>query len=213
MAGIRSSVLVLLAASVIPLAAGCTTDNDAAQHPAESGQATTSSTGTQSSRPTLTAPKLQPPQQDNKYSASTGRSKVVFDPCTWISDVTIQKAGFEPASRKRGDDLVAEYSFLTCDFSSPTKDLSLNSGNASWDEDLKKVGSYSEPTTVNGREAVWVRDPTPALRRSCQIDVRTKVGFVQIAVDLTDQVARGTDPCVGLLDIATTIEPEIGKDN
>ncbi|MFD0365789.1 DUF3558 domain-containing protein [Nocardia sp. GCM10030253] len=211
MTAIRNSLLVLLATTVVPLAASCSTDNNAAQDPAESGQATTSPTGTQSTRPTLTAPKLQPPQQDNKYSSSTGRPAVVFDPCTWISDDAARRAGFVPTSRKRLDDLVAEYTFLTCTFSSAERTLRLNSGNATWAENLAKVGTYSEPTTVNGREALLVRDPE--VRRGCQIDVRTKVGFVQIAVDLTDRAPRGTDPCDGLRDIATTIEPEIGKDN
>ncbi|MFQ6328735.1 DUF3558 domain-containing protein [Nocardia sp. CWNU-33] len=213
MTGIRKASLTLATIAVTSLVASCSADNGAAQPTADSTQATASSTGEPSTRPTLTALKLQPPPQDNKYTASTGRPKVVFDPCTWISDETIQKAGFDSASRKRADDLVAEYSFLTCDFSSPTRDLSLNSGNATWEENARKVGSYSEQTTVNGREALLVRDPATALRRSCQIDVRTKVGFVQVAVDLTERAPRGTDPCDGLLDIATTIEPEIGKGN
>lgn len=106
---------------------------------------------------------------------------------------------------------MAEYTFLTCTFSSQQRTLRLNSGNVTWEEDLAKVGSYSESTTVNGRQALLVRDPvTP---RGCEIDVRTKVGIVQIAVDLTDRAPRSVAPCDGIQDIASTIEPEIGKDN
>ncbi|MEV6428786.1 DUF3558 domain-containing protein [Nocardia sp. NPDC051463] len=210
MTGIRNSVLALLIMTVTPLAVSCSPDNDVVP-PANPGQANTSSAATQSPRPTLTDSKLQPPPQDNKYTSSTARPKIVFDPCTWISDETIQRAGFDPTSRKRGRDLIAEYSFLTCNFSAPLRDLAVDSGNATWAENLAKVGTYSEPTTVNGREALLVRDPE--VRRGCQIDVRTKVGFVQIAVDLTDRAARGTDPCAGIQDVATAIEPEIGKDN
>jgi hypothetical protein len=203
--------MALLVLAIAPLAASCSGTDSATQRPTDPTQATTSSTQTQSTRPTLTNPKLQPPSQDNKYTASTGRPRVVFDPCTWISDDTVQKAGFAPASRERGRDLVAEYSFLICHFSSPERNLSLLSGNAIWEEDLAKVGSYSEPITVNGRQALLVRDPvTP---RGCQIDVRTKVGFVQISVDLTDRAPRDLAPCDGMRDIASTIEPEIGKDN
>ncbi|WP_227998649.1 DUF3558 domain-containing protein [Nocardia australiensis] len=211
MTRIRNTVLALLAASATSLAASCSSGSDTAQHPADSSQATASSAGTQSAHPTLTNPKLQPPTQDNQYTASTGRPKVVFDPCTWISDDAVQRAGFDPASRKRGDDLVAEYSFLTCDFHSVARTLMLNSGNATWAENLVKVGSYSKPITVNGREALLVRDPQ--VSRNCQIDLRTKVGFVQTDVYLTDRAPRDLDPCDGVSDIASTIEPEIGKDN
>lgn len=207
----RSTSITLLVLAVTTITASCSSTDDGTQHPTDSTQAATSSAETHSTRPTLTDPKIQPPTQDNKYTASTGRPKVVFDPCTWISDDTVQKSGFDPASRKRGDDLVAEYSFLTCDFSSPTRTLLLNSGNATWEENLAKVGSFSEPTTVNGREALWVRDT--ALPRGCQIDVRTKVGFVQISVLLTRRAPVDLAPCDGMLDIASTIEPEIGKDN
>ncbi|MFQ6393156.1 DUF3558 domain-containing protein [Nocardia sp. KC 131] len=199
-----------MALATAALTTNCSTDNGPAEPLATSGQATTS-IGSQPSRPTLTASKLQPPPQDNKYTASTGRPKIVFDPCTWISDATIQKSGFDPVSRKRGDDLIAEYSFLTCDFSSRERNLMLNSGNATWAEDLAKVGTFSEPTTVNGREALLVRDPD--LHRACQVDVRTKVGFVQISTFLTDLAPRSTAPCDGMLEIVTAIEPEIGKDN
>ncbi|MEV2224019.1 DUF3558 domain-containing protein [Nocardia vinacea] len=202
-------VLALLALTVMPLVASCSSNSDTAQDPAGSGQTTSSSTP--SARPTLTNPKLQPPSQDTKYTASTGRPKVVFDPCTWISDDTARRAGFDPASRARGDDLVAEYSFLTCDFLSTLRTLQLNSGNATWEEDLAKVGSYSEPITVNGRQALLVRDPQ--VSRNCQIDLRTKVGFVQVDVYLTDRAPQTLNPCDGITDIASTIEPEIGKDN
>ncbi|WP_433523015.1 DUF3558 domain-containing protein [Nocardia pseudovaccinii] len=211
MTGMRKALIALLAITVTPFAVSCSTNNDPTQPAVNSGQASTSSTDTQSARPTLTAPKLQPPSQDNKYTASTGRPKIVFDPCTWVNDQTIQKAGFDPASRKRGRDLVAEYSFLVCSFSSQLRDLSLDSGNATWAEDLAKVGSFSEPITVNGREALLVHDPE--VHRGCQVDVRTKVGFVQIAVYLTDRAPQTLNPCDGITDIASTIEPEIGKDN
>ncbi|WP_084483928.1 DUF3558 domain-containing protein [Nocardia anaemiae] len=202
-------LLALLALTAMPLAASCSSNSDTAQDQVGSGQTTSSSAP--SARPTLTNPKLQPPSQDNKYTASTGRPKVVFDPCTWISDDAARRAGFDPASRARGDDLVAEYSFLTCDFLSTLRTLQLNSGNASWEEDLAKVGSYSEPITVNGRQALLVRDPQ--VSRNCQIDLRTKVGFVQVDVYLTDRAPQNLNPCDGITDIASTIEPEIGKDN
>ncbi|MGY2063403.1 hypothetical protein ACW9HQ_51635, partial [Nocardia gipuzkoensis] len=85
--------------------------------------------------PTLTKPDIQPPPLHNQYTNS-GRPDVAFDPCTWIPDDAVQKAGFDPASRKRGDDQVAEETFLVCTFSAKNRTLSVVSGNVSWNEDL-----------------------------------------------------------------------------
>ena len=190
----------ILAASI----SGCSQNPDHS-----SSGATASEVDASLSRPTLTASKLQPPAQHNQYTTK-GRPEIVFDPCTWISDDTVRKSGFDPGSRKRGKDVIAEYSFLTCDFSSDTKYLMLNSGNATWEEDLQKVGGYSEPATINGRPALIVRDP--ALPETCQIDLKTKAGFVQITVDPIYSTSNSSD-CSNLPNIASNIEKEIGKDN
>ncbi|MDR7171223.1 hypothetical protein J2W56_004982 [Nocardia kruczakiae] len=211
MTAIRSSIFAA-AMAVVAVASlgGCTDDGSAA-----SSESTTQPTSSSiASRPTLTNSKLQPPSQHD-VQMTTGRPAVVFDPCTWISDDTVRKSGFDPGTRKRGHDQIAEISFLTCSFDSDSgssinyNSLSVNSGNATWDEDLTKVRRYSEPVTINGREAMWVRDPQ--VQSMCQIDLRTKVGFAQVAVSSNDpQAAR---PCDNLLSIASNIESEIGKDN
>lgn len=167
---ITGCVLVALAAS------GCSssTGSDSAD-PSGSG----TSTATQAARPTLTDPKLQPPSQDNKYTQSTGRPKVVFDPCTWITDADIESVGFRPGSRKRGSDLVAEYTFLTCDFRTPDSAMSLglDSGNVTWEEDLQKNGYVLEPTTVNGRQAGLLRGEKGD-ESLCRVHLRTNAGIV-----------------------------------
>ncbi|MBF6172530.1 DUF3558 domain-containing protein [Nocardia blacklockiae] len=199
--------VAVLAGTVAITVGGCSSSEGS-----DGTSATTSASSTGASRPTLTASSLQPPPQDNKYSSSSGRPKVVFDPCTWVSDASITKAGFDPKSRKRGHDTVAETIFLTCEFSSRLRDLAVDSTNATWDENLKKNGAWSEPTSVNGREALWVRDPQ--LAGACEIDLRTEAGFTQVAVNLTDLTnPQETPPCQGLLDIASAIEPDIGKEN
>ncbi|WP_245552185.1 DUF3558 domain-containing protein [Nocardia aobensis] len=212
MTAIRSSIFATaVAVAAVASLSGCT-DNGGSS--ASSDSTTQPSPRSVATRPTLTNPKLQPPSQHDVHMTS-GRPAVVFDPCTWISDDTIRKSGFDPSTRKRGHDQIAEISFLTCSFDSDSgssinyNSLSVNSGNATWDEDLTKVRSYSEPVTINGREAMWVRDPQ--VQSMCQIDLRTKVGFAQVAVSSNDpQAAR---PCENLLNIASNIESEIGKDN
>ncbi|MBF6242122.1 DUF3558 domain-containing protein [Nocardia elegans] len=198
----------LLAGAVIFCAVACS--GGGTSENSDSAPATPVSTSSVS-RPTLTASKLQPPSQHNEDAAS-GRPSVIFDPCTWISDQTISKVGYAPSSRHRIKDIVAENTFLTCGFSSPLRSLRINSGNATWAEDFQKNAGKTEPATVNGREAIWVRDP--AFPESCEIDLRTKVGFVQVISDLTDETNPGqTPPCDGLLETASAVETEIGKDN
>ncbi|MEU4836725.1 DUF3558 domain-containing protein [Nocardia testacea] len=162
-------------------------------------------------RPTLTDAKLQPPPQQNEYTTQ-GRPEVVFDPCTWISDEAVTEAGLDPSTRRRGDDLVAEYIFLTCDFEGPLRELQINSGNVAWEEDLRKNGAFSEPVAVNGREGLRVQDPaTPG---ACSIHVRTKVGFVMFSSVRTFEGSQaGLQRCDGVQEIAEALEPEIGAEN
>ncbi|WP_348773674.1 DUF3558 domain-containing protein [Nocardia cyriacigeorgica] len=185
----------------------------------DSDSATSSSTAmpvnstTQGSpvRPTLTDTSLQPPTQQNKYTTE-GRPEVVVDPCTWFGDEAIAKAGLDPSTRRRGSDLVAEYTFLTCDFDGKYRDLSIDSGNVTWEEDLQKNGAISEPLTVNGRDAMWVLDPD--LQGTCDIHLRTKVGFVILsAVRTHEGIQAGLQRCDGVLEMAEAIEPEIGEEN
>ncbi|MGV9926698.1 DUF3558 domain-containing protein [Nocardia rhamnosiphila] len=193
------------------LSVGCAKDSEAPAEGPRVAAGTSTSPGSVPSRPTLTAPRLQPPSNQNEYTTK-GRADVVFDPCTWINDDAILRAGLDPASRQRGRDLIAEYTFLTCDFDGLNWDLQIDSGNLSWQEDLDKNGPNSEPLTVNGREAMWVRDPQ--LIKTCDIHVRTKVGFVIFSTSRTFEGSEaGLERCDGVLHIAETLEPSIGSEN
>ncbi|BCK58451.1 DUF3558 domain-containing protein [Nocardia wallacei] len=198
-------------AAVAMLAAGCTSGQGASNESdtlSSSSLSPSAEATRQAPQPTLTAQALQPPEQH----PAPGRTAVVFDPCTWIPDDSIVKAGFDPNSRTRGSDQTGVQTFLACRFSSQPRLLTVMSGNVTWDEDLQKNSSRSEPISVNGREAMWVHDP--GIRRGCEIHMRTKVGFVDLLTTLTvDGAVQGLRPCDGLLEIATAIEPSIGKDN
>ncbi|WP_198165346.1 DUF3558 domain-containing protein [Nocardia fusca] len=193
------------------LSVGCSQGSEAPAEGPPVAAGTSTSPGSVASRPTLTAPNLQPPVEQNEYTTD-GRAEVVFDPCTWISDDAVSRAGLDPASRRRGRDLIAEYTFLTCDFDGLNWDLQIDSGNLSWQEDVDKNGANSEPLTINGREAMWVRDPR--LVKTCDIHVRTKVGFVIFSTSRTFEGSEaGLERCDGVLHIAETLEPSIGPDN
>lgn len=206
----RSVVIVAAAAGAVVSLAACS-------NPVEPGEAasTTSESSelsqTSSARPTLTESRLQPPPLENEYTTQ-GRPEVVFDPCTWISDKAVSEAGLDPATRRRGNDLVAEYTFLTCDFDGQLRDLSIESGNVAWEEDLQRYSASSEPLTVNGREALLVQDPEQV--RVCGIHLRTKVGFVMFSSTRTfEGTEAGLQRCDGVLEIAKALEPEIGEEN
>ncbi|WP_345494682.1 DUF3558 domain-containing protein [Nocardia callitridis] len=207
----RALLTGLLAITLAAVGVGCSASEGAPQSGEDVSQSGEGSTGTQAARPTITDSKLQPPPQDKKSAVDSGRPPIVFDPCTWVSNSALQRAGFDPSSRRRLDDIVAEYSFLTCIVTSKDRKLRMNSGNATWEENLAKVGSYSQPTNINGRSALQFRDPDGL--GSCEIDIQTKVGFVQLAVDLTRFASPEADTCDDIQNIAATIEPEIGKDN
>ncbi|MEV0770832.1 DUF3558 domain-containing protein [Nocardia salmonicida] len=200
-------ILVALAGSA------CSSSPDTAG-PEASGSSS-SVTETQAARTTLTDAKLQPPSQDNKYTQSSVRPKVVFDPCTWIDAADIDAVGFRSESRRRGPDLVAEYTFLTCIFRNADNTLSVNvdSGNISWDENLQKNGAWLQATTVNGRQAGLVRGQ-PGGEDACQVHLLTKAGVVIVGtLVLSLGKNQNLDPCANIMEIASAVEKSIGKEN
>ncbi|MEV5651614.1 DUF3558 domain-containing protein [Nocardia sp. NPDC052254] len=184
-------------------ASACTSDNDSSS--------TSTEVQNHSSHPTLTNPGLQPPSQEGE--SGSDRPKVVFDPCTWISDDTVTAAGFDPASRKRAHDQVTEFTSFTCRFQSDLRSLDVDSLNVSFEEDQAKNSSWLHKTaTVNGREAAYGQDP--AIPGSCEVHLRTKSGTVFINTLLTlNGRGESADPCENINSIAAAVESSIGKDN
>ncbi|WP_459547579.1 DUF3558 domain-containing protein [Nocardia sp. X0981] len=198
------------AALLLFVVAACSDGSDVAGAGEPSASVAESPTSV-AARSTLTAPRLQPPAQEGKY-VNKDRPDVVFDPCTWISDDAIREAGFDPATRKRGKDFLAEWTFLVCGFESEVIVLSVMSGNVTLEEETEKNGSWQQPITVNGREATMGREPER--RDSCTVNIRTKVGAVFVDQLLSHEGRiQGTDPCVDIEKTAAIIEREIGEEN
>lgn len=178
---------------------------------ADTPSASPSAAAGEGARPTLTAPKLQPPEQEGRW-VNEGRPEVVFDPCTWISDDTARAAGFDPSTRERGEDFIAEWTFLVCGFESETITLSVMSGNVSLEQETEKNGSWQRPIMVNGREATIGKEPER--KDSCTVNIRTEAGvvFVDQLLKLEGRVQQ-TDPCMGIEETAAAVESEIGEGN
>ncbi|MFD3508281.1 DUF3558 family protein [Nocardia sp. NPDC058666] len=209
------SVAVCATLTLAVLAPGCSQNTSPDGSPTAPSSAALSSSTASAARPTLTDAKLQPPNQDNKYTQSGGRPKVVVDPCTWTPDDTIRAIGLDPTTRKRGRDLVAEYTFLTCDFASgPAQDrwsLAVDSGNVSLDEVRQRYAGKSENIDINGREAVrTVKNGAT----TCAVDMKTSVGY--LGVEAAFEATPGPDtpaPCDKAMEFARGLEPIIGAGN
>lgn len=206
---VAQGIVAVLAAAVI---SGCSTGSETAGTAAS--VAPSEAEKTTSARPTLAAPNLQPPAQDGP-DVNKNRPDVVFDPCTWIRDDAIRDAGFDPASRKRGEDFVAEYTFLTCRFESELIDISVMSGNVTLEEEIQKsskTGPWQQQIMVNGRDATMGKDPE--LPGFCELNIRTAVGvvFLEQRLSLEGRIQK-TDPCMNIERTAALIEQEIGEGN
>lgn len=180
--------------------------------PEIAGQPPTATATTTSMPPTLTASKLQPPSQDNEYAESSGRPKVVFDPCTWVPDSAVSSLGLDPSTRERGNDMVAEYTFLTCHVGNADESVRLDSGNVTLDEVRKKYAGRTQDMSINGRNAILT--PNKTASDDCSIDMETKAGYFGVTVIVsTPGGLKGMKPCDNIVHIAETLEPYIGEGN
>ena len=204
----QSGAIVALAISAGFLAA-CSSDNSAGSQLSQSVPPSSQQQKTSAS-PTLTASKLQPPSQDNNRFNGE-RPKVVVDPCTWISDDAVARIGFDPSTRKRGNDIVGEYVFLTCDFSTPERTLQLDSGNVTLDEVKRKYDGKTQPLNISGREAVMTHKTNAD---ECSLDMRTNAGYLGLSFIVhTPGKSKGINSCDDIVEAATILEPSIGKEN
>ncbi|MFD3706133.1 DUF3558 domain-containing protein [Nocardia sp. NPDC058658] len=207
----RRALVVSSAVMTAAVLAACSSGGEGNRDPAKLTESPVASPSA-AARPTLTAPNLQPPLQDNKYTKSSSRPKVVVDPCTWVADSAIQEAGFDPGSRRRGSDVVAENIFLTCNFKQGEDAvLALESGNVTLDEVRKKYPGDTEELIINGRLAVKSKKDDSS---GCSIDLQTNAGYFGITVRThTSGRTKGMQSCDNIVEIATVLEPSIGKEN
>ncbi|MFB8282667.1 hypothetical protein [Nocardia colli] len=69
-----------------------------------------------SAPPSLAASLPPAPTQRNQ-----GRQEVKTDPCHKVDDQTVTRIGFDPATRKRDDQIFDTYSFIGCTFDEEDK--------------------------------------------------------------------------------------------
>lgn len=205
----RVPIVTVLAAAALTVAACSSSHGTAAGSSSPSPGTTSSKSAGSPPFPTLTEPSLQPPTQHNQ-----NRPDVAFDPCTWIDDATLSHLGYDPTTRKRTNDINAEYTFLNCAFASPDKAYTLNilSGNRTMDEGRAKdsgEGAQIQDTTISGRAEMIVRTTEPD---TCDVLLQTKAGYVDFERTIFSFKIDGPTPerCSGMTDLVQGIIPRIG---
>jgi hypothetical protein len=124
------------------------------------------------------------------------------------------RLGYDPTTRKRMEDINAEYTFLNCAFKSPDRAYALDilSGNQTMDEGRAKdssEGSQIQETTIGGRAAMIVRTTDTD---TCDVLLQTKAGYIDFQRTIFADHLAGPTPerCSGMTDLVQGIIPRIG---
>lgn len=151
----KHSGIALALASTAIVAVGCSSGDDG-------GKPTETTTATVAKPSVAISVKPAPDQPRNSLSP------VKFDPCVGIGDDTVTKAGFEPKTRERRDQVHDDYAFIGCVFDRKEQvrgqalgvgSLTIFSTNLTLEEFRKREGGGATGIKVNGRDAITYRKP------------------------------------------------------
>ncbi|ASF10904.1 hypothetical protein NBRGN_065_00440 [Nocardia brasiliensis NBRC 14402] len=144
-----------------------------------------------------------------------GRKDVTFDPCFKLDDVTIERAGYDPRTRRRKDFIADGYSALGCEFTRKEQGLLMgslvtSSSNLTLDEYKNRYASSAATTSVAGREAVTYQLPGDSTNTTCFLAMKATDGVLQLQLDVNK--ARTADrPCDLIRSTAESIEPSLPR--
>lgn len=153
-----------------------------------------------------------PPAQKNR----TGRPAVTFDPCTAIGDAEIQKLGFDPSTRKRGDLAADTYTVLGCNFDQKnaeglnTRSLVIEATNLTLQDYRTRPTESLTNTTIAGRDAVTYLLAGSAVSGTCFLAMDSPVGVINLQLDLNLARVIGK-PCDEIPALATTLQQDLPK--
>ncbi|MGV9611362.1 DUF3558 domain-containing protein [Nocardia xishanensis] len=146
------------------------------------GQATDTTASTVAKPSIAVTVKPAPEQPRNS------RRPVEFDPCFEIGDDTVRRAGFDPITRERSDQIHDGYAFISCAFERKEEvrgevlrvgSLTISSTNVTLDEFRKREGSSAAEIKVNEREAITYRRPEA---EACYVVMAGPDGTLDISV-------------------------------
>ncbi|MFI9511251.1 DUF3558 family protein [Nocardia sp. NPDC052566] len=142
---------------------------------------------------------------------SNARKPVRYDPCFEIGDTTVVKAGFDPKTRERVDQVHDDYAFLSCSFdrkqdvrgrSLRVGSLTVSSTNITLDEFRQREGAAATNTKVNGRDAITYRR---SAEEACYVVMNGPDGTVDVRVSSAAALSEW-NACDHAQEIAAIIE-------
>ncbi|WP_232111103.1 DUF3558 family protein [Nocardia wallacei] len=184
------------------LSAACTSRDDS------DGPGTTTSTA---AKPSISVSVNPAPEQD-----PAGSKPVAYDPCLEIGDETIAKAGFDPATRERSDQVHTGYAFIGCTFerkeqvggvSRRVGSLTISSTNISLDQFRKREGSAAREIKINGKEAITYG---MAAAEACNVVTNGPDGAIDVQVDSAAALSNWRG-CDHVQEIASTIDAVVSE--
>ncbi|WP_280362902.1 DUF3558 domain-containing protein [Nocardia wallacei] len=169
-------------------------------------------TSPSSQRPSIGAPVKAAPEQD-----PAGRKPVGYDPCLEIGDTSVSKAGFDPSTRERSDQLHTGYAFIGCTFERKEQvrgnihrvgSLTISSTDITLDqfrEREQREGAAATEISVNGREAIFYKRPAG---EACFVVMKGPDAAIDLQVDSAAALTEWS-ACDHAQEIAAIIESEL----
>lgn len=170
--------IALVATSAVIMSAGCTSS----EHKTEP---------TSTAVPTTAKPSLVVTVNPAPNQPRNSRKSVELDPCVEVGDDTVTKAGFEPKTRERADQVHDDYAFIGCSFERKQEvrgqvrtvgSLTVSSTNLTLDEFRKREGTAATEIRLNGHDAVTYKRPQG---EACFVVLSGPDGTLDISVTST----------------------------
>jgi hypothetical protein len=184
------------------LGAGCASTHD------EAG----SQSAVSSAKPSIAVTVKSAPSQD-----PNGNPPVRFDPCTEIDDATVLKAGFDPKTRQRSDQLHTGYAFIGCTFDRKEMvrgqelsvgSLVVSSTTITLDQFRQREGAAASEININSKEAITYRTPEA---EACNVVIKDGPdGTIDVGIDSTEALTDW-QACDHAQEIAAIIDLSITK--
>ncbi|MGO4615641.1 DUF3558 domain-containing protein [Nocardia sp. 2YAB30] len=193
--------IALALVSTAIVAGGCSSREDG-------GEQTVAATSTTTAPSIAVSVKPAPTQPRNS------RSPVKFDPCFEIGDDTVAKAGFDPKTRERTDQVHDDYAFISCAFERKQEvrghilgvgSLTISSTNVTLDEFRKREGGKAAGIKVNGRDAITYRRPEG---EACFVVMTGPDSTLDVSVSSTGALTDW-NACDHAQEIAGIVEPAL----
>lgn len=161
----------------------------------------------------LTSPSISVTVKPAPSQDPEGGKPVLFDPCRSMGDDVIAKAGYDPATRERSDQVHTGYAFISCRFSrQEVRDaekllsgiLDISSTNITMDQFREREEGNLSDISVNGGGAVMFRTSKGA---SSNVVTRGPDNSLDIGVDQFGSAEQ--DVCNRAQEVAAIIDTAV----